>query len=92
LLDDTVSPATPLYLVANKLDLIDAQVVHDDLGEQFAVSHKAQFYRTSALTGEGVNELFQDIATDMLKSKEGQVESDKKGIAVYATEEKKCGC
>jgi small GTP-binding protein len=92
LLEDTISPTTPLLVVANKIDLLDAQEVSHDLGKQFADAHKASFHMVSALTGDGVDELFQDIGEMLLKSRDDRVDTEKKGIVAYSGEEKKCGC
>jgi small GTP-binding protein len=92
LLDDTVSPNTLLFLVANKVDLVEQHTVSDDLGEQFAASRKAKFYKVSALTGEGVEQLFLDIAADLIKMKESHVDAEKKGITMYSEPKKQCSC
>jgi small GTP-binding protein len=91
LLDDNLSPDTPSFVVANKIDLVDSGV-EDELGERFAAAHKSAFCRTSALTGQGVDALFQSIAEAIIGVKGGGVESDRKGISVYVGEEKSCGC
>jgi small GTP-binding protein len=92
LLDETISPTTPLFVVANKIDLVDAQEVSHDLGKQFAETHKASFHLVSALNGAGVDELFQDIAAGLLKFRDDRVDTEAKGVVMYAPEKKGCGC
>jgi small GTP-binding protein len=88
LLEDTVPAGTPIYLVANKLDL-HRVVVPDSLGLQFATQRKSKFYKVSALTGDGVDSLFDEIAADMLKTRNV---SDDRGIVVVGIEKKGCSC
>jgi small GTP-binding protein len=91
LLDDTVPPSTPVFLAANKIDLPNA-VVNDDLGEQFAAKRKAHFHRISALTGDGVDELFVAIAEELSKAGTGHVDTEQKGILMSGGEKEKCKC
>jgi small GTP-binding protein len=88
LLEDTVPAGTPIYLVANKLDL-HRVVVPDTLGLQFATQRKAKFHKVSALTGDGVDQLFEEIAGDMLKTR---AVSDDRGIVAVGFEKKPCAC
>jgi small GTP-binding protein len=67
LLDDVVMEAIPVFLVANKIDLIE-HVVKEQSAVQFAQTHKAKFFRVSALTGDGVDHMFEEIARDVSKS------------------------
>ena len=55
-------------LAANKVDLHDRQQISLDEISEFAFSHQIPYYRnTSALTGEGVSELFEATAIELLK-------------------------
>jgi small GTP-binding protein len=92
LIDETISPTTPLFVVANKIDLIDGQIVSHDLGAQFAESHKGSFHKVSALVGDGVEDLFQDVGEALLRTREDRVDTEKKGIAMYSGEKKSCAC
>ena len=58
----------PFVLAVNKIDLIDAQVVTEkDLS--FINGENAFLLKTSAKTGQGVNEAFQKLAEKMLAQK-----------------------
>jgi GTPase SAR1 family protein len=89
LLDDTVPISTPVFLVANKTDLSDP-VVEDDRGDQFAAKRKAKFYKVSALTGQGVDQLFVDIAEELTRTGNAHADGEKKGILMTGEEKKKC--
>jgi small GTP-binding protein len=54
-----------LYIVANKIDLESQISVDSDLGKQFAATKQAKFFQVSALTGQGIDVLFEAIAKDM---------------------------
>ena len=59
---DIVLPNVPIYIVANKSDLLDEnslQEIRDELGLRNKV------YETSAKTGENVEQLFLDLAKAM---------------------------
>jgi small GTP-binding protein len=64
-LRDTVPPGTPLYVVANKIDLAGQIAVSEPQAKQFAATHQAQFFRVSAITGQGLDILFETIAKRM---------------------------
>jgi small GTP-binding protein len=68
LLNDTLSETVPVYLIGNKIDLEKEIVITDEMAKVFAASHKAKFRRASALTGYGVDALFQEIAEDFAQS------------------------
>jgi small GTP-binding protein len=55
-------------VVANKFDLIAEAVVSEQLGRQFALAHDAQFFTVSAMTGEGLQGLFEAMARRLLEA------------------------
>jgi small GTP-binding protein len=57
--------AIPVFVVANKIDLLSKQIVMDNELEAFAANHSAKLCRTSAVTGEGVEALFRAVARTM---------------------------
>jgi GTPase involved in cell partitioning and DNA repair len=80
-----------LFIVGNKLDLEEGREVTKADGEKFAAEHNGFFREVSALNGDGVSELFKDIAVEMSKMKvaaEGVT-----GLTLGNGEEKPgCGC
>jgi Ras-related protein Rab-21 len=57
---DVVPLTTAVYVVANKTDL-DA-VIDDAEAKQFADAHNAALFKVSAITGDGVDVLFETMA------------------------------
>jgi small GTP-binding protein len=61
-----------LFVVGNKMDLVDERVVQYDHGESMAKELGAFFTEVSAKTGVGVDELFIRIAEEALKRLKGE--------------------
>jgi small GTP-binding protein len=61
-----------LFVVGNKMDLVDERVVKYDQGEGMAKELAAFFTEVSAKTGVGVDELFIRIAEEALKRLKGE--------------------
>jgi len=55
-----------LALVGNKVDLTDLRQVSQEEGQQKAESLQATFFEASARSGEGVREMFTDMARKLL--------------------------
>ena len=49
----------PLFLVACKCDLISSRVISPESAQELASEYGAFYFETSALKGDGVDELFQ---------------------------------
>ncbi|OHT15114.1 Ras-related protein Rab-5A [Tritrichomonas foetus] len=66
LINSTMQPTPPLFLVANKIDLIKGK---EDMAnfESFARNMDIPLIKTSAVTGHGVNQLFDTVANALLK-------------------------
>jgi small GTP-binding protein len=67
LLDDLLPEYTPMFVVANKMDLADQFQFNENEAVEFARAHRAKFYKVSALTGDGVAALFNDAAEEIAK-------------------------
>ena len=59
---------SPLFFVANKIDLDENRQVEDEEGEAFATKNGGKFFRASALSGEGVHEVFAAVAKGLLQT------------------------
>ena len=84
----------PIFaVVANKIDLYMEQRVRDEDGETFADEIGAIFQTTSAKSGSGIDQLFDEIGKTYLSSRLGykKIEKENKGIKldVKKTGEKK---
>jgi small GTP-binding protein len=67
ILDEALPADTILFIVANKADLKDRIAVKDEDGMAYAAEHKASFFKASAITGEGVEEIFQGMANELAR-------------------------
>jgi small GTP-binding protein len=56
------------FVVANKIDLQGCVVVGDDAANRFVSEHRFHFFKVSAVTGEGLQELFDAIARTVAAS------------------------
>ncbi|MHA2020674.1 MAG: Rab family GTPase [Candidatus Thorarchaeota archaeon] len=59
----------PLVLVANKTDLPD-RVVEPSEGREFADSHGMPYIESSAKTGEGVIDIFEQLGTTLVRNRQ----------------------
>lgn len=76
-LQDSADPNIILFLIGNKCDLENERVIDTETGREKASKINANFYEVSAKTGNGIDELFQDIPKIYLEAEEGS--SKKKG-------------
>ena len=58
-------------LVANKTDLAN-RVISTERGQQLADEYGLKFFETSAKTGIGINEMFFDVAEQIVKDRPTQ--------------------
>ncbi|KAJ5079674.1 ras-related protein rab-5c [Anaeramoeba ignava] len=66
----TVLEKTPIIIIAgNKYDCLSKQKVSKEDAENYAEKNGAHHFYTSAKTGFGIVEAFQDLATRILKNK-----------------------
>ena len=59
----------PCVLVANKIDLQDERVVNTENGKKKAEDLGLYYFECSALTGDGVNDIFETVIRKVLLSK-----------------------
>jgi small GTP-binding protein len=62
ILDDSVPSGVATFIVANKIDLEDDIVVDEAEAKQFAAAHAAKLFHVSAVTGAGLEALFEAVA------------------------------
>jgi small GTP-binding protein len=69
------APNCELYLVGSKSDLVQSRVITQQQGESKAAEIGAIFYiETSAVTGEGVSELFSRIGDNVIRFPPADIE------------------
>jgi Ras-related protein Rab-2A len=64
-----INKKIPLILVANKTDLPD-RVVETSEGREFADRHEMPYLESSAKTGEGIVDIFQELAEKLVTNRE----------------------
>ncbi|MFX0138264.1 MAG: Rab family GTPase [Candidatus Hodarchaeota archaeon] len=57
----------PTVLVGNKIDLTDDRVLSKEDGIKLAKNINAEFYETSAKTGENINKVFAKLVDEIIK-------------------------
>ncbi|XP_077298995.1 RAS oncogene family member RabX1 [Arctopsyche grandis] len=67
-LRSNVSEPMVLYLVGNKIDLVEERKVSYDDAIQYSRSINAKYYESSALQDQGIEQLFINVASDLLKT------------------------
>ena len=79
---------TTIMICGNKSDLYEDRVIHDTTAKEFASANGALYCECSALSGVGVNSLFEVALSNMLKESKQATEI---GEGVDLTKEKKEG-
>jgi small GTP-binding protein len=59
---DAADSRASIFLVGNKTDIASQRLIKFDEGHQFASENAYVFFETSAKTGDGIHELFQEVA------------------------------
>ncbi|KAH0792490.1 small GTP-binding protein [Histomonas meleagridis] len=90
-LNDANQGSVVACLVGNKIDLQNRQVSQEQ-GEAVAAEIKALYRETSAVTGKGINEVFEDVCEEYLKQNPNAIGGNRKQtVDLNANEgEKKC--
>ena len=57
-----------IYLVGNKIDLVEDRVISDEEGKSLANDLNMKYFGVSAKTGENVDILFDDIVNSLIKN------------------------
>jgi 50S ribosomal subunit-associated GTPase HflX len=58
----SVIPAnTALFVVGNKIDLVDDAIIEDQQAKAWAQAHGGKLFKVSAITGEGLPALFETL-------------------------------
>jgi small GTP-binding protein len=90
ILVDVVPSGLTIYVVGNKIDLEDSIVIEDVQAQRFADVHNAQFFKVSAATGDGLDQLFERIAKRMLEG--GVLQQQGAHLELNSEGEGGCGC
>ena len=77
-----------VYLAGNKIDLIDQRKISFDQANQLATKKNMKYFDVSAKTGENVDILFQQLATQLGPS----IESSTNSVDLNAQSQQKGSC
>jgi GTPase SAR1 family protein len=78
---DSKEPAFPLVLVGNKLDLAMERKVSHQRGKALSQKWGCPHYETSARTRTNVDEIFYDLARQIMNKQENAVKARKESVA-----------
>ena len=88
-LREYTNPMPNLYIVGNKLDLVGEHNEITEKAEEIADKYRAKFFETSARAGNGIADLFADVAASIRnKVESSQVEQ----IIVVSDNQNKKSC
>ncbi|KAH0795799.1 ras-related protein RABB1c [Histomonas meleagridis] len=88
----SMSPANcHIVIVGNKIDLADQRTVETEKARSFAENEGIPYYETSALSGEGVEKLFNDCVHDVYNNSIG-IRTLDHTVDVEKGRESKGGC
>ncbi|KAM9999082.1 hypothetical protein ACTFIZ_002651 [Dictyostelium cf. discoideum] len=84
---ENTSEDVPIFIVGNRIDDIKHFVVDKEKANQFSLSNSIPIYYTSAKTGEGVNDVFNDLKNLILKNATDKQITDNINYGIYRRNE-----
>ena len=82
-------PLTPILLLGNKIDLAEKRVIDTEKGLALAKMYDAEFYETSAKTGEGLKELVWELVNKLIKKQDAKQQEAVK-LTLESAQNSKC--
>ena len=80
ILSNTQQEEIGLVLLGNKCDM-EPRTVTEEMGKKMAEELKVNYFETSALTGQGIKEAFEQLTRDIMKKRGvGETNSDGRGV------------
>ncbi|KAH0792235.1 small GTP-binding protein [Histomonas meleagridis] len=89
------SPPPVLFVIGNKIDLVDERVVSTEQGQEVASKHGAEYFEISATTGDNVDKMIMRVAEVALSQVKDEAPSGGGAVVTIETHEKKnnkCSC
>lgn len=86
------NPAPVIFIVANKIDMVDERVISTEKGKEIAAKWNAEYFEVSAQTGTNVNDMITrvaEVALGQIKETEG---SGAAVVSIKAEKKKKKTC
>jgi small GTP-binding protein len=71
----------PVMLVANKVDIKDRKITHDE-GYEYASNRKIKYIETSAKTGYNIKEAFNELYTDIYNIGKDDIKATEENIKI----------
>jgi small GTP-binding protein len=90
ILSEALPSAPVAFIVANKADLEERSAVREEEGMAYAAEHGAVFFKASAATGQGVDEIFQAMAAEL--ARRVLVDAQATKVTLAAARERQCLC
>ena len=88
ILSNTQQEEIGLVLLGNKCDM-EPRVVTEDMGKKMAEELKISYYETSALTGQGIREAFEELTMDIMKKRGVSEGGNTGGVELNSKKKKK---
>ena len=88
ILSNTQQEDIGLVLLGNKCDM-EPRNVTEEMGKKMAEELKVNYFETSALTGQGIKEAFEQLTRDIMKKRGvGETNSDGRGLDLNKSKKK----
>ena len=88
ILSNTQQEEIGLVLLGNKCDM-EPRNVTEEMGKKMAEELKVNYFETSALTGQGIKEAFEQLTRDIMKKRGvGETNSDGRGLDLSKNKKK----
>ena len=88
ILSNTQQDEIGLVLLGNKCDM-EPRNVTEEMGKKMAEELKVNYFETSALTGQGIKEAFEQLTRDIMKKRGvGETNSDGRGLDLNKNKKK----
>ncbi len=89
ILSNTQQEEIGLVLLGNKCDM-EPRSVTEEMGKKMAEELKISYFETSALTGQGIKEAFENLTRDIMKKRGvGEGSSETSGVSLNKGKKKK---
>ena len=73
---ENANPDTKVYLIGNKIDLVNERQVPTDLGKKIAEKYNLKYFETSAKNNINVDEPFNSMVLEIMEKKRTSIGSE----------------